>query len=80
VESFPPARIVSGLISRDLERGFLLFNGRLVAFGIWSFFWPVRRGWPSVIGLAWIWVAIERVNGVLAIYLARRLLGSPTST
>jgi hypothetical protein len=63
-ESFPPARVVVGLISRDPERGFLLFNGALIGFGIWCFFWPVRRGWPSAIGLAWVWVAIELVNGV----------------
>jgi hypothetical protein len=32
-ESFPPARLVSGLISTDLERGFVLANVALVAFG-----------------------------------------------
>ncbi len=32
-ESFPPARFVSGLVSDDLERGFLLANVLLVAFG-----------------------------------------------
>jgi hypothetical protein len=63
-ESFPPARVVVGLVSRDPERGFLLFNGVLIGFGIWCFFWPVRRGWPSAGGLMWLWVAIELVNGV----------------
>lgn len=61
---FPPARAVSGLISRDLERGFLVFNAALVTFGVWCAMWPVRRQWPSAIPLAWLWVVIELVNGV----------------
>lgn len=61
---FPPARIVSGLISQDLERGFVIFNVALVTFGIWCFLWPVRRRWPSAVPLAWCWVAIELVNGI----------------
>ena len=63
-ESFPPARAVSGLIFQDLERGFLVFNLALVAFGVWCFLWPVRRGWPSATPLAWGWVVIETINGV----------------
>jgi hypothetical protein len=63
-EVFPRARFVSGLISDDLQRGFVIFNLALVAFGIWCFLWPVRRGWPAAPLLAWIWVGIEVVNGV----------------
>jgi len=63
-EVFAPARFVSGLISEDLERGFLIFNGSLVLFGFWCFLWPVRRGWPSAVPLAWLWVAIELLNGI----------------
>ena len=63
-ESFPPARFVSGLISSDLERNFLLLNGALIACGVWCLFWPVRRGWPVARTLAWIWVTIEVLNGV----------------
>jgi Protein of unknown function with HXXEE motif len=61
-ESFPPARFVSGLISSDLERNFLLLNGALIAVGVWCLFWPVRRGWPVAGSLAWIWVMIEVFN------------------
>lgn len=61
---FPPARFVSGLISQNLERGFVIFNVGLVAFGLWCFLWPVRRQWPSAVPLAWLWVAIELVNGI----------------
>ena len=63
-ESFLPAQFLSGLISRNLETGFLVINISLVAFGVWCFLWPVRRGWPSAIPLAWVWVTIEMINGV----------------
>jgi uncharacterized protein with HXXEE motif len=63
-EVFPPARFVSGLISQNLQRGFLIFNVGLVAFGIWCFLWPVRRNWAVAPALAWLWVGIELVNGI----------------
>jgi len=63
-ESFPPAQFLTGLVSRDLETGFLVINIGLVAFGVWCFLWPVRRGWPSAVPLAWAWVTIEMINGV----------------
>jgi hypothetical protein len=63
-ESFPPARLVSGLVSADLERGFLLANLALVAFGLWCWLWPVRLGWRAAVPLAWAWVTLEIVNGI----------------
>ncbi len=63
-ETFPPARFVAGLVSQDLERGFLLFNVALVAFGLWCLAWPIRRAWPAAAVLAWVWVTIEVINGV----------------
>lgn len=63
-EVFAPARFVSGMLSQDLERGFLIFNVALVLFGFWCFLWPVRRGWLSAVPLAWLWVAIELLNGI----------------
>jgi Protein of unknown function with HXXEE motif len=63
-EVFPPARAVSGLISQDLERGFIIFNVALVSFGLWCFIWPVRGQWPSAVAVAWFWVVIELVNGI----------------
>ena len=61
---FPPARFVSGLISNDLRRGFVVFNLGLLLFGLWCFLWPIRRRWPSAIPLVWFWVVIELINGI----------------
>ena len=64
LETFPPARMVSGLVSDNLERGFVIANVTLIAFGLWCWAWPVRRGWSSAAPLAWLWVAIELINGL----------------
>ena len=63
-EVFPPARSLSGLVSRNLETGFIVINVSVVAFGFWCFLWPIRRGWPSVVMLGWFWVVLELVNGI----------------
>ena len=63
-ESFPPARLVSGLVSSDRELGFLILNCALVAFGVWCLLVPVRRRWPSAVGLMWVWIVIETINGI----------------
>ena len=44
-EVFAPARLVSGLVSNDLERGFVIANLALVAFRLWCFLWPIQRDW-----------------------------------
>jgi hypothetical protein len=46
-ETFPPARFITGLISNDLEQGFIILNAAFVAFGVWTYLVPVRRQWPS---------------------------------
>ena len=63
-ETFPPARFLTGLVSEDLRFGFLVINVSFVAFGLWCWAWPVRRQWGSAVGLAWLWVVIELVNGI----------------
>jgi hypothetical protein len=63
-ESLPPARFLTALVSQDLERGFLILNASLLAFGAWCILWPVRRAWPSAAPLAWCWIAVAVVNGV----------------
>jgi hypothetical protein len=63
-ESFPPARFITGLVSSNLERGFVILNVLLLAFGAWCFLWPVRRGWSVAASLTWFWVVIEIINGI----------------
>lgn len=63
-EVFPPAIFVTGLISKDRQIGFIVINIALVAFGLWCFFWPVRRRWPSARLLIGVWVLIELINGI----------------
>lgn len=63
-ESFPPATFITGLVSGDREFGFLVLNVAIVAFGVWTVLWPVRRGWPSAYSLAWFWVVLETINGI----------------
>lgn len=63
-ESFPPAHFVTGLVSEDHERGFVILNLILLIFGFWCFFFPVRRHWTIAASLVWLWIAIEIVNGL----------------
>ena len=62
---FPPARFLAGLVSSNLELGFILLNVLLLAFGAWCFLWPVRRGWRVAVPLAWLWAVIEIINGIV---------------
>jgi hypothetical protein len=63
-ESFPPAHFLTSLVSSDLERGFVLLNVTLLAFGVWCFLWPVRRSWRIAVPLAWLWAVVEILNGI----------------
>ena len=64
-ESFPPARFVAGLISDERAWNFIAGNAALVAFGIWCYLWPVRRGWASGWYLGWAWMSLEAINGIV---------------
>ena len=64
-EVFPPARFVSGLVSQDLRRGFIIANVVLVTLGLWCFAWPIRQRWRSAVTIGWVWVTIELINGVV---------------
>lgn len=64
-ESFPPARLLTGLVSSNHELSFILLNVLLLAFGAWCFVWPVRHGWPVAVRLAWLWAVVEIVNGIV---------------
>lgn len=63
-ETFPPARFLTGLVSQDLERGFLVINVSLVLFGLWCWLWPVQKEWRAAIALSWFWITIETINGI----------------
>jgi hypothetical protein len=64
-ESFPPARFLSSLVSSNLDRAFVMLSVLLLAFGVWCFLYPVRRGWPVAAALVWFWIAIEIINGIV---------------
>ena len=63
-ETFPPARFLTGLVAADLETGFIVINGSVVALGVCCYWWPVRRHWASARPIAWVWVAVELLNGL----------------
>jgi hypothetical protein len=63
-ESFPPATVLTGLVSDDREFGFLVLNVALVTFGVWCYLIPVRRHWQSAKTIVTIWAMIELINGV----------------
>lgn len=64
-ESFAPARFVAGLLSEDLQRGFIIANVVIVVFGVWCCLWPVRHQSTGAVSLAWFWVALELINGLV---------------
>ena len=59
-----PARVVSGLFSTDLARGFATANIILVAAGVWCYLARVRPGHPSASAIAWFWASLELMNGI----------------
>jgi hypothetical protein len=63
-ETFPPAYVLTGLVSSDRELGFAVINLSLVAFGLWCWIWPVRGGWRSAGVFAWFWVGLQVINGI----------------
>jgi hypothetical protein len=63
-EALLPAEIVSRVLSSNPQRGFLIANLVIVAFGVWCAGWPVRRNWPMARALLWGWVVVEIANGI----------------
>jgi len=63
-EVLAPARFLSALVSTDLSFGFAVVNVTIVAFGLWTYVWPVRRNLSYAVPLAWFWTILEAANGV----------------
>jgi len=65
-EVFLPAQFVSGLVSDNLEVGFLTLNIGLFVFGLIC--WLVFNRFTSV--FIWFWIILETVNGVVHTFMA----------
>jgi hypothetical protein len=52
------------LVSADRRLGFIVINVVLLAFGLWSFFFPVRHRWPSAGVVIAVWASVEVINGI----------------
>ena len=63
-EVFQPAKFLSGLVSNNLETGFLIINIGLFIFGIWSWAVPVRKDYSIARSIIWIFIVIEIINGI----------------
>jgi hypothetical protein len=63
-EVLAPARYVSSFVSTDPALGFAVVNVAIVAFGVWSYAWPVRRNPGWAIPLLWFWTILEAANGI----------------
>lgn len=63
-EVFPPAEYFTGLISSNLETGFLIINISLFVFGLYCWLIPVRMNYTSAKFIIWFWIIIEFINGI----------------
>ncbi len=61
-EVLAPARIVSNIVSDDVETGFIIINASVVLFAFWVYLWPVSKTWPSAHGYMWFWIILEIAN------------------
>ena len=62
--NFIPARILCGLISNDLETGFLVINIGLFIAGMLAWLIPIRNNYAIGIGFIWFWIILELINGI----------------
>lgn len=63
-EALLPPRAVALIFSSNPQRGFLIANVAIVAFGVWCAAWPVRRRWRTARALMWGWTVVEIANGI----------------
>ena len=63
-ESFPPARVLCSFVSDNLVTGFLIINIGLFVFGLWCWFFPIRKNYYYAQFLIWFWIILELINGI----------------
>jgi Protein of unknown function with HXXEE motif len=63
-EIFTPARLLSSLVSKNPEVGFLEINTGLLLFGFWCWRYPLRKNSGYASALICCWIVIELINGI----------------
>jgi hypothetical protein len=63
-EVFEPARVVSGLVSSNLELGFVVVNASVVILGFLSYALPVSQNWTGARFIIGFWIVFESANAV----------------
>jgi hypothetical protein len=61
---YPPAKFISGLISKEPRTGFLVLNVALFVFGLCSWHFSVRRNQLVTQGIFWFLIVMEIINGI----------------
>jgi hypothetical protein len=61
-EVFPPAKLLSSLVSENHRTGFVILNIGLFLFGLWCWLFPARKNYPSAQGFLLFWIVIEMIN------------------
>ncbi|MBK5271680.1 MAG: HXXEE domain-containing protein [Bacteroidia bacterium] len=63
-EVFAPARFLTGLVSKNPEKGFLVINIGLFIFGLMCWLFIKRNNNTIAKSLILFWVIIELINGI----------------
>jgi Protein of unknown function with HXXEE motif len=63
-EVLPPAQFISGLISKNLQTGFIIFNVGLFVFGVFCWRLLVVKNYSTTPVFIFFWIIIEIINGV----------------
>ena len=63
-EVFLPAKYFSGLVSNNLEIGFLAINIGLFIFGLICWLFIISNKYLYVRFFIWFWIIIEIINGI----------------
>lgn len=61
---YPPATFLCGLVSKNLETGFLIINNGFFIFGLCCWHFAIHRNHLRAPGLIWFWVVMEIINAI----------------